>query len=54
MCSASRPERGAGREDGINEEEVTEGSAWWMFDPSLCPEYKEKRVSKKTSKKTSD
>jgi hypothetical protein len=30
MCSASRPERGAGREDGVKEEDVTEESAGWM------------------------
>ena len=31
MCSASRPERGAGREDGVKEDEVTEESAGWMM-----------------------
>ena len=30
MCSASRPERGAGREDGIKEEDVTKESAGWV------------------------
>jgi hypothetical protein len=30
MCSASRPERGAGRKVGIKEKEVTEESAGWM------------------------
>ena len=30
MCSASRPERGAGWEDGIKEEDVTKESAGWV------------------------
>ena len=31
MCSASRPERGVGWEDGVKEDEVTEESAGWMM-----------------------
>jgi hypothetical protein len=30
MCSASKPARGAGWEDGVKEDEVTEESAGWM------------------------
>ena len=31
MCSTSKPERGAGREDGVKDDEVTEESAGWMM-----------------------